>query len=89
MNQVPAHSILATILLLATMTADLSSAHAQTNYQRLLSFGLSEFSSGGLNSPVIEGSDGMLYGTTQGGGNRQGGTVFRVRKDGSGFTAIP
>ncbi len=37
---------------------------------------------------VTEGSDGALYGTTQGGGTAGGGTVFRIRKDGTGFTVL-
>ena len=34
---------------------------------------------------VVEGSDGALYGTTWSGGFYNGGTVFRVNKDGSGY----
>src|SRR5262245_54981878 len=36
-------------------------------------------------SAVIEASDGFLYGTTQqGGGISEGGTVYKIAKDGSG-----
>lgn len=34
---------------------------------------------------LVEGSDGVLYGTTSGGGSGFGGTVFRLNKDGSGY----
>ena len=34
---------------------------------------------------LVEGSDGALYGTTQGGGTSLGGTVFKINKDGNGY----
>lgn len=37
---------------------------------------------------LLEGSDGMLYGTTSGGGTNDNGVVFRIGKDGSGFTTL-
>jgi uncharacterized repeat protein (TIGR03803 family) len=37
---------------------------------------------------LVEGSDGMLYGTTQLGGVNDLGTVFRLNRDGSGFRVI-
>ncbi|MBX3731220.1 MAG: tandem-95 repeat protein, partial [Verrucomicrobiae bacterium] len=37
---------------------------------------------------VVEGSDGFLYGTTDGGGDLGVGTVFRVRKDGTGLVRL-
>lgn len=42
---------------------------------------------------LIEGSDGMLYGTTHAGGapddsSEGGGTIFRINKDGGGYTII-
>ena len=43
----------------------------------------------GSRSNLVEGSDGALYGTAGGGlVNGAGGTVFAIRPDGSGFTAI-
>ena len=33
-------------------------------------------------------SDGALYGTTWGGGNQGGGTVFRLNTDGTGYTIL-
>jgi uncharacterized repeat protein (TIGR03803 family) len=37
---------------------------------------------------LIEGTNGMLYGTTTGAGVGNGGTVFRMNKDGSSFSVI-
>jgi uncharacterized repeat protein (TIGR03803 family) len=51
-------------------------------------YGFSGDRSAGGASPragVIEGGDGYLYGTTSGGGQYGGGTVYRVKPDGSGF----
>jgi uncharacterized repeat protein (TIGR03803 family) len=39
-------------------------------------------------APVIEGSDGMLYGTASSGGTGSDGTVFRVNRDGSNYTVL-
>jgi len=37
---------------------------------------------------LIEAHDGILYGTTQSGGEHDGGTVFRIKKDGSGYRVM-
>ncbi len=37
---------------------------------------------------VLEGKDGLIYGTTYGGGNYGFGTLFRMTNDGSGFTVM-
>ena len=37
---------------------------------------------------LTPGSDGYFYGVTQGGGSLQGGTVFKIRSDGSGFQTL-
>lgn len=37
---------------------------------------------------LMEGSDGLLYGTTWGAGTGTPGTVFRLRKDGTGFAVL-
>ncbi len=42
-------------------------------------------------SGLTEGQDGALYGTTQSGGplgSSQGGTVFKINKDGTGYTTL-
>lgn len=37
---------------------------------------------------VIEGSDGLLYGTCAVGGTNNSGTIFRLERDGTGFTVL-
>ncbi len=64
-----------------------AAAHAQTNYQRIKSFGFPELSGGGTSSALIEGNDGKLYGTG-GGGARSLGTVFKLNTDGSGYAVL-
>jgi len=39
-------------------------------------------------SSLVEGPDGSLYGTTKSGGTKDAGTVFKLRKDGSGYTVL-
>lgn len=39
-------------------------------------------------SALVETADGPLYGTTASGGNGEGGTLFKLDKDASGFTTI-
>jgi len=43
---------------------------------------------GSLYSGVIEGSDGVLYGTAYQGGGNNAGTVYRINKDGTGFVVL-
>jgi len=45
-------------------------------------------SQGSNPNSLIEGSDGMLYGTTNAGGYSSSGVVFRINKDGTGFTML-
>ncbi|MBI5381124.1 MAG: putative Ig domain-containing protein [Opitutae bacterium] len=37
---------------------------------------------------LLQGSDGALYGTTETGGRLQGGTVFKINRDGTGFAVL-
>jgi uncharacterized repeat protein (TIGR03803 family) len=37
---------------------------------------------------LVEGRDGALYGTTLGGGTNNLGTVFKLKKDGSGYAVL-
>jgi len=47
------------------------------------------YSDGGFpQGRLIQASDGLLYGTTQGGGIGNSGTIFRMAPDGSGFTVL-
>jgi uncharacterized repeat protein (TIGR03803 family) len=39
-------------------------------------------------SALTEGSDGTLYGTTERGGSNQNGTIFKLNKDGSGYSVL-
>ncbi|MDO8538900.1 MAG: putative Ig domain-containing protein [Opitutaceae bacterium] len=39
-------------------------------------------------SAMIQGSDGALYGTMASGGTSSGGTIFRINRDGTGFTVL-
>jgi len=39
-------------------------------------------------APLVQASDGRLYGTTYKGGSSNYGTVFRINTDGSGFTTL-
>lgn len=39
-------------------------------------------------SGVMEGSDGVLYGTTYFGGTANNGTIYRINKDGTGFRVL-
>jgi uncharacterized repeat protein (TIGR03803 family) len=59
--------------------------HAQTNYQRLKSFGFPELAGTRPRAPLIEGRDGKLYGTTESSGSNDAGTVFKLNKEGSGY----
>jgi uncharacterized repeat protein (TIGR03803 family) len=63
-------------------------AQAQTNYQRILSFGPSALLGSAPRGQLAEASDGFLYGTTYQGGSNNVGTVFRVAKNGAGFVRL-
>ena len=39
-------------------------------------------------NPLFEGKDGALYGTTSGGGGYEGGTAFKINKDGAGYIIL-
>lgn len=72
----------------AIFSAFLATGQAQTNYQQLLSFGPTALSGNQPRAKLMEGSDGWLYGTTFSGGISNAGTIFRVGKDGAGFSQI-
>lgn len=58
-----------------------------TGYTVVHSFGGTGDGAGPLGG-VVEGTDGKLYGTTNGGGAYGGGAVFRINKDGTGLTLL-
>jgi uncharacterized repeat protein (TIGR03803 family) len=62
--------------------AMLVSARAQTNYQVI------KFLDGVDPTALIEGKDGNLYGTLSAGGRKGEGVVFKLNKDGSGYTVL-
>ena len=57
-------------------------------YRILHSFGGNSGDGFCPHAPLLEGSDGMLYGTTGGGGTNGTGTVFRLNRDGSGYSVL-
>ena len=59
-----------------------------TGFTVLHSFGCTSTNGCFPHAGVTEGSDGSLYGTTQQGGAAGNGTVFRISKDGTGFTVL-
>jgi uncharacterized repeat protein (TIGR03803 family) len=64
-------------------------AQAQfTNYWRLHSFGTTNLAGANPEGTLIQCRDGFIYGVTSHGGIAEGGTVFRVAPDGSGYTTL-
>ncbi|MCI0540205.1 MAG: hypothetical protein L0Z50_33790 [Verrucomicrobiales bacterium] len=63
-------------------------ASGQFQYQRLKSFGFPELSGTSPRAPLVQGTDGNLYGTTVVGGVKGRGTVFRLNKGGSGYKEL-
>ncbi|PWU12682.1 MAG: hypothetical protein C5B50_21060 [Verrucomicrobia bacterium] len=59
---------------------------ASSHYQAVLSLDAQNNRTGAEGAPLIQANDGLLYGTTENGTNY--GTVFRVRKDGTGYQII-
>jgi uncharacterized repeat protein (TIGR03803 family) len=72
----------------AILSLLLTTSQAQTNYQQILSFGLLPQSGSSPRAQLMEGSDGWLYGTTYAGGASNVGTIFKISKNGSGFSRI-
>lgn len=66
----------------------MATSQAQTNYQRILTFGPDIQLGSSPRGKLIEASDGKLYGTTYAGGANNLGAIFRMSKDGSGFTVL-
>jgi uncharacterized repeat protein (TIGR03803 family) len=59
-----------------------------SSYQVLHSFEISADDGQDPLAEVMEGTDGLIYGTTSGDGTALGGTVFRMSKDGKNFEVV-
>ena len=59
-----------------------------SNYKILHNFGVTNADGAVLYGRVTECSDGVLYGTTWQGGTYGAGTIFKLNKDGSGYTVL-
>jgi uncharacterized repeat protein (TIGR03803 family) len=59
-----------------------------SNYQVLRTFGTNATLGHRSWARLLAGSDGALYGTTDGGGTNNGGTVFKFNPDGSGYRVL-
>src|SRR6266849_841969 len=74
------------ILLSASLAAPW--ARAAVHYQLLISFGSPNVSGQNPEAPLVQGSDGALYGTTYYGGASNAGAVFKLNQDGTGYRVL-
>jgi len=66
-----------------------SITHGGTNYTVLKHFDLGVPANGlGPRAALLEGADGLLYGTTSSGGNNNAGIIFKMNKSGSLFSVL-
>src|SRR6266511_2325775 len=65
-----------------------STVCGQAVFERIRSFGFIDRLGDSPAAGLVEGSDGALYGTTTSGGNGNGGTIFKVTKDGKGYALV-
>ena len=56
--------------------------------QNFLTTGTIQTNGAAPQARLVEGTNGVLYGTTSGGGTNRTGTVFEINKDGSGFSTV-
>ncbi len=73
---------------MSIVAAGLTPALGQVTYQRLRPFGFVELCSTYPSGSLVEGTNGALYGVSEGGGEAEQGTLFRLNKDGTGFTIL-
>ena len=74
------------MLLSASLAAP--GARAAVHYQRLKSFGFPVLNGQSPDAPLLQGSDGALYGTTYYGGASNVGVVFKLNQDGTAYRAL-
>src|SRR5512143_2832192 len=65
-----------------------ATAQGQTVLLTLRSFGFPQASGANPTASLVQGSDGVLYGTTAAGGQNNQGTVYRMNRDGSGYAVL-
>ena len=71
------------------LVAFVASTEAQlTNYSLVHAFNRGNDMGNAPHAGLCEGLDGALYGMTSAGGRRDAGILFRLNKDGSGFTVL-
>ena len=84
----PLYAALATLLLAVPAMP----AHAQFGYKRLQSFAYQDNSGVAVatypQGDLLKGSDGTLYGTTSGGVEQGGSSIFKINPDGSGYMVL-
>jgi uncharacterized repeat protein (TIGR03803 family) len=65
-----------------------ATSQAAVQFQLLSAFGVATNDGRLPQAALIEGSDGVLYGTTSAGGSNDSGTVFKLNKDGTGYAIL-
>ena len=78
-------NVLAAALSIAQNTA---AAEATFQFQQLRSFGFADQMGMNPSAPLLEGKDGLLYGTADGGLPGLSGVVFKINTDGTGYQAL-
>jgi len=76
------------VVMLLTASLAALAARAAAHYQLLISFGAPDVSGQNPEAPLIQGSDGALYGTTYYGGASNVGAVFKLNQDGTGYRVL-
>src|SRR5260370_42269736 len=76
------------VVMLLTASLAALAARAAAHYQLLISFGSPDVSGQNPEAPLIQGSDGALYGTTYYGGASNAGAVFKLNQDGTGYRVL-
>jgi uncharacterized repeat protein (TIGR03803 family) len=78
----------AALMLGAGLLCSVTNLWGQAVERRLLSFGVGSDVGGNSQTPLLQGLDGILYGTTTYGGSNSAGTVFKINSDDSGYSVL-